>query len=435
MNHIKTLVIIIFILLFSKPLRAQTEEDNHAKFLYYKERFYSQFIVAGPENEAGMNIPASIRYFRDSALKWGDATIELAYYMIFLSTDYKIAKANHEQTSEPLQKLWWALDAFERLDLTAELCFRENKIIYPDDLNGFFIRDDVTPEILNMQNGKLATDSVKGKITAIYSDYTSPFLNDKEMSKDQVWSLLLGFASIIHFVDDSCRVPGVNNQTESLPERARKNVYRLIKHLHGKQDWIIYNPVINNPVKRGAQVVESILHGFNRVYFDYGFAAAGNRLCITNSNQTIDLHCHKSKKHQNKFETQSNWALHFNRDDYSFRALMTIIGKTGDYDVLVNRQKKSGRYEHFRLLYSLFHPEQVPANKLIASKNYYFQLLSEAPERGPYNFGHSAYKSREWSSTSRLVWPESQGYRIGQNKGAYNGLDYLVLYNLYRLCF
>lgn len=435
MNPLKILAIFLLVLLFSALLPAQTEEKNHAKFSFYKERFYSQFIVAGPQNMAGMNIPASIRYFHDSLMKWCDATVELAYYMIFLSTEYKIAKTNHEQTSETIQKLWWALDAFERLDMNAESCFRENKNIYPHDLNGFFIRDDVTPQILRYQNGKLTTDSLKRKIAAIYSDYTSPNLYDKEMSKDQVWSLLLGFASIIHFIDDSCHVPGLKNQLESIPDRAEKNVARLIKYLQGKQDWIIYNPVNDKPVKRGAQVVESILHGFNRVYFDYGFAAAGNRLCTKNSHQNIDLHCHKSKKHQKIFEVQSGLALYFKRDDYSFRTLMTIIGKTGDYDILVNRQKKTGRYEHFRLLYSLFHPEQVSGDKLIASKNYYFQLLCKAPEKGTFNFGQSVYGSMEWSSTSRLVWPESQGNRIGQNKGAYNGLDYLVLYNLYRLCF
>lgn len=65
---------------------------------------------------------------------------------------------------------------------------------------------------------------------------------------------------------------------------------------------------------------------------------------------------------------------------------------------------------------------------------YYENLLNLAPAEGPYTNGGTDYVL-EWSSTNRLVWPESRGGSNPAHKGQFPGLDYMLLYNLYQMVY
>jgi hypothetical protein len=93
-------------------------------------------------------------------------------------------------------------------------------------------------------------------------------------------------------------------------------------------------------------------------------------------------------------------------------------------------------FEIFPLLHQALHggPNFVP-------KSFYENLIAEAPCEGPFNFGYPEHSSSEqWSSTHRWIHPERRGEKndgIDKNefRGEYNGLDYMLLHNLYYIIF
>ena len=63
-------------------------------------------------------------------------------------------------------------------------------------------------------------------------------------------------------------------------------------------------------------------------------------------------------------------------------------------------------------------------------------LLDAAPSEGPYKFinnGSLKFGSYVWSSPSRLIWPDRLGDVTKPVTGHFNGLDYMLLHNLYLL--
>lgn len=75
-----------------------------------------------------------------------------------LATEYKLLNDQGLDTYQTRKELYYALEAFNRLDLNAESYFNlagdtfPNQAIYPpsSDLNGFFIRDDVPDNFVDV---------------------------------------------------------------------------------------------------------------------------------------------------------------------------------------------------------------------------------------------------------------------------------------------
>jgi hypothetical protein len=131
---------------------AQTDHENQEKYWKYREMLKNKFVKIGPF--LGESIPMACRIPgyayggtpdpTGTQLQWKDATITLGYYIVVLATEYKLLK-NSDQGIEPtLNELYYALAAINRLDLNAELYLSSGcNTATPDDLNGFFLRDDV----------------------------------------------------------------------------------------------------------------------------------------------------------------------------------------------------------------------------------------------------------------------------------------------------
>ena len=86
-----------------------------------------------------------------------DASLRLGWYIAVLATEYKLLNVQGLDTYQTRKELYYALEAFNRLDLNAESYFNlaapnnnPNQAISPssDDLNGFFIRDDMPDNLL-----------------------------------------------------------------------------------------------------------------------------------------------------------------------------------------------------------------------------------------------------------------------------------------------
>ncbi|MBR6082944.1 MAG: hypothetical protein IKP62_08470 [Salinivirgaceae bacterium] len=148
-----------------------------------------------------------------------------------------------------------------------------------------------------------------------------------------------------------------------------------------------------------------------------------------------------------------NLALGNNNDDYKVRSLASTSNYLGDSTFIVLKNRRSydpcqtGQptvYEHLPLinlaLYDLEGRNLHRDSALYRTERaVYESLLNEAPFCGPTGkcapdadrFAHN------WSETSRCVWPEN--LRPSRRRPCrdidFNGMDYMMLYNLYRIAF
>jgi hypothetical protein len=158
-------IALIIILSFSfNLLIGQDSRPNLDKYWFYRHRLREQFMVVSPNiSSFGYNLPASLRALSaDGTIKsvhWDDNNANLPHYLGVLATEYRLLKDNNQNYSETLKELLYVMHAIERRDAYSEYILRvvlNKPITYQvdgvtvkvysvmDDLNGFYIRDDVT---------------------------------------------------------------------------------------------------------------------------------------------------------------------------------------------------------------------------------------------------------------------------------------------------
>ena len=102
--------------------------QNLKKYWRYNERF-KNYVVPG--DCQGCSLPGTGRLYFDhdppntNIVDWGhlnysDETIHLGHYIGVLATEFKLLLSHGQDTKETKKKLWYALEAFNRLDKTAE---------------------------------------------------------------------------------------------------------------------------------------------------------------------------------------------------------------------------------------------------------------------------------------------------------------------------
>ncbi len=160
----KTKLIGFLFILNCTNLLAQNAVNNMQKYVYYKQRFLNNFIAVG--NGMGESLPLDIRRFglnKTTNEQWihefglSDASLRLGWYIAVLATEYKLLNVQGLDTYQTRKELYYALEAFNRLDLNAESYFNlagdtlPNQAISPpsSDLNGFFIRDDMPDNFID----------------------------------------------------------------------------------------------------------------------------------------------------------------------------------------------------------------------------------------------------------------------------------------------
>jgi hypothetical protein len=129
-----------------------------------------------------------------------------------------------------------------------------------------------------------------------------------------------------------------------------------------------------------------------------------------------------------------------------FRALASVADinwkdKSCDLLFLLGDKREGWTYEHNPLVLVILHPAKYKnvysAGKKFfdEDKKYYSELLGFAPANGPTTDNTISDYHPYWSSSSRLNWPNNKGNRNSKKPMEYAGMDYMFLYNLYRLVF
>ncbi|HUW06789.1 MAG TPA: T9SS type A sorting domain-containing protein [Williamwhitmania sp.] len=490
--------IALILLLVSSNIYSQSPYQNLKKYWYYRERLKNFVYVSPNFDEAGTNIPAEIISPDKNTISWDDGNGALNQYISVLATEYRLLKNSHQDYSETIKSLYYALKSFERLDKTAESYYRANKEQFDSDLNGFFIRNDATPDFWTKYN--------KYGINPYFQHTSFDKGDNTQNSLDNCIHYLESFSLVNALVDDET-INGININFKQL---AQDNTKRILQNMYHPGDpqpivpvpWIFdfyqYTWYLANPVNGGLIPNEN---GGGRdgtmLYASYGFSKAGNRILgydafnemlfsyeiskallshpvgakelqlgaylrttllplplitymdivLSFGDETvfelikypkyIDIGIAKIPCYVTDASLTNSWKI---LDDYKSRSLcatgdIDIVSGKSPYEVLIQKQNESPvyKYEHFPLIWS------VSTNNFAYIKQedrqYIRNLLDEAPECGPYKIANNnrlEYDDYEWSSPSRLIWPE----RLGENSflGYYNGLDYMLLHNLYWLC-
>jgi hypothetical protein len=440
---------------------AQTPFQNAEKYQIYRARLLADFMVSSPGNEPGTSIPASIRHAGRGQMRWGDATINLSNYMAVLATEYRRLQDQGLAVEQTLTELHRALLAKERLDASAPVFFGAKVAEAMPD--GFFIRDDV---LASFTSDWAAQHPSFNDYPHVRSDYTDPDFRLNEMSQDQVWNMIIGLALVVHLVDDTTTwyVPAYYGWRRfTLSERATLAGYRIITAMQDEfcfripvirseqlclPYWHLRNPYTGQSVKRGS--------GPNLL--KYGFAEAGNFIAGStfgdmhwaNSrygrvwyNLAAALQYFQRVKRQGSIENIYHSATTATVGRvWTTRQLIRLFNRHRSLPFLPNHQ-----YEHLALISCVLH-DDCP-RLLQQEKTWYEDLLHAAPVHGPFNYGeqspeasgYAAYPHQneyvhEWSSVNRFVWPHRRGAGTPEHlKGEYNGLDYMLLYNLFYLVY
>jgi hypothetical protein len=412
-----------------------------AKYFSYRERLRDEFMLGiGPG--FGESLPASIRNGRDrqyrgrGTIQWGDATIDLAVYIGVLAIEYRLLAKAGSEASRTLDELFFALEAFNRLDQYGNGYFGA-----PDSLDGFFVRSDVgrglhdgrlpneryaeTVALLNRRSGQ--------PVDSIYSEWVNYRQFGKirlfAASKDQAIHVLAALALVKHCLP-GVRAPNngrFRDGETAFDAEARNIAGRILAWMHPpKRSNFISNWTLRRP--GGGRVPI----GYNAWAYAPGLARMANALGGPRNprRRGPSYWLAGAVYHVTWFAYRPVFL--FNPNEGLMTLTLAAVGHgRANPSKVYRRAHAFGDYTYFHipLLHGFLHGRY--SDKIDWA--HYRKLLEEAPPGGPEHWSDDGFPARQWSSTSLLIHPQRRGERPPHFPGRYNGLGYMLLYNLYLL--
>ncbi len=462
-KHIIYRLITLLLLLIAFAGNTQTPALNQAKYWEYRNRLKNEFMVGiGPE--MGYSIPAAFRDTISGKLHWSDCTIDHGQYIAVLAIEYKLLDENNQNTDETIEELFYALYALNRLDFYAENYFGGQK-----SMNGFFVRDDISEDSLDMQQvlQHLNQGLPQQKISHLLSDYMAANPRNKEESLDQAILLVTGLGIVSKMIPPEV-VYEINGQAQqfqdfesSLQQEAKNQLVRIVNYMkEGDSSNVPLDPanpnlygiqgenwdfIIKNPVS-----YESVMRGDNALFLAQGYTGAKYHFTGIDSPSTDTVRKLFSLA---AFLYLEDTILPYNEDlkvvNLDAMSNLWPDGLQADttntnYNALVLGPRcQLQNYDWIPMLHQLvfggnnYLMSFVPPDTTFYNdpEGYYEWLLNLAPMEGPYNYNDSIWPNWEWSSTSRTIHPDRRGEMGTAFPGNYNGIDYMLIYNLYRLIY
>lgn len=214
--NLKTKLSILLISIFSLQAISQNNFNSsmatelHEKYWFYRDRL-KYFVIPG-EGPGKSVVFGSRNHWEFPDITIADQTIKLGWYISVLATEYQRLGSQSLETDQTLTELYYAIQAFERLDLCEknDPWFREES-----EKDGFFMRSDV--QLMNgeveidfdqFNFGMTEEDDYRSRPPGLpaYIDNIWYTMNgditpqDKKldaMSQDQVAHMLLGLAMVV----------------------------------------------------------------------------------------------------------------------------------------------------------------------------------------------------------------------------------------------
>jgi hypothetical protein len=464
--YIKYIIIGLLVSLFLPPafLKAQSPEENEEKYWNYRNKLRNDFMIGiGPD--MGQSIPASVRDTVSGALQWTDCTIAFGQYIGILAMEYRILDDASLSTAATVEELFYALWAMNRLDYHAESFFGGTP-----SLNGFFIRDDISEDSLDMEAvlAHLNQGLAEPKISYLISDYMNIEPRNNEESIDQAILLITGLGLVVRCVPTEVvytknfQVQEFQDFETSLSREAENIITRIVNYMK-EGDSVTVHPEPDDPnlygiqgeawdfyIKNPVTQIE-VLRGANAFLLSKGFTSAKYHFTRIESLTTDTM---MEMVADTFFLILEDFIVPNDQDfkvinlnamaNYWPHGLQLDTTYTNYNAQVLGPRSKSQSYEWIPMLQQLvfggtknylmsaFPPDTMFYDDPMA---YYEYLINLAPAEGPYNYGNGNYPNWEWSSTSRSIQPGRRGETNNGFPGNYDGLDYMLYYNMYRLLF
>ncbi|MFH0867498.1 MAG: T9SS type A sorting domain-containing protein [Bacteroidota bacterium] len=485
-HYIKSIVllVLIFIVVYPVKIYAQSIKLNDspiataiAKYWHYRERL-KYFVVPGDTYGGGLiaGIRNTINYGQlndddvntvcgASNLDFQEEAVYLGYYLGVLATEYKLLSDQNANYNKTLTDMYYALNAYiEHMDKCEMLCYEKPHNYY----DGFFVRSYFSyttgyipcpspitpnPDYFMALDNHLQTfnEGLNYKDNHWYDNGTSSGFaglvpgqpgfvesvtpsgwehNCEPMSQDQAIGILTGLALVAHLVPQGLTVyknDGTLVTAFDLHDKAQEIAELIIKYLGSdpyscsdgtiQNNWRIYEP--------GCVLLDQD-HGGNTWPFSWGFASAGE--AITGKDKWSEFNANVLAETQfvpNNAKTSSS-------NCWMMSSLAAIADLWSYYDLKdVTNSHDFGWATFYLLLRAVLHDNY---------DNYYvenimddaFDQISYAPCEGPYRYSYEK-ACCGWCTSYRWHCDLDQQGDGGPSLfyGNYNGLDYMLLLNLY----
>ncbi|MCD9014745.1 T9SS type A sorting domain-containing protein [Parachryseolinea silvisoli] len=445
----------------------------------------------------GYSLPAGNTFTSTGLdIEWSDATSYLGWYIGTLATEYRLLADNNQPTETTKQELYYAMKAYERLDRKEERLYHpylQSADCSEQYLNGIFVRDDVNRDLLQQHPRLIARYSADGSFS-MASDYDKYSYGGKQLSdpqtniypaQDQVIDLFMGFALVKKCLGNDT-YQGYSFRQKAIDySYAMVNLFdqnfwnaRLIDGSHFKNGNLNAELTSYGVARAGGWITEqnhlTRLHALAKAEWDI-FADPGGGANVMDVQYFGEHKDYQTGFEQTAAAIASSWEFGLT----PIRSDITIPGPFGIGEILIGyryiyQMSLPGMPIHYPIPPIDLHtwdppPPTVTLNVTAEMLSYYglrynqefFALLHEylnddgcdltsnlfanfvqgAPCEGPFNNPSDAPLAsgvNGWRGYSRWERPLSNdGYIDAENDapsvGRFNGLDYLLLYNIYRL--
>ena len=429
--------IVIIIVCINNKVYSQVYNDNLKKYWFYRNNL-KYFVVNGNPSIKGMNLVAGIRNKGGyEKIDYGQPMTYFGYYLGVLATEWYLLNQNGQYSDNTLTELNNALDSYIRLDECED---KEPWNLSTAKYDGFFMREDVPYDFVfhygdNLNKGLTAgnvfnSSGDMGYVSQVLSYDTEPYdPNSNIMSQDEAIGLLMGLALVSKFLP-------FDSYAATTARTIASKVVLYIRNddeSHGPNHWRIYKP-------DGVQVTDD--WGGVCWQYAYGFAKAAQ--FITTQPLTIFYDddgdgYEKGKGYRTFWDYQQFSAGGGNAHAHMVATLAAIgnswtfsgINSTGNGLWSVTEQYEW--HPFYLLLWKVLHSEN--------NDNFLYPALSQligAPCKTPYLYDKDNKTSSYGWASSAKYWhtlEEQHGNSDGQMAflGLYNGLDYMLLYNMYHI--
>ena len=395
-----------------------TGNQVRSKYWKYRERLVTSFLKKG--SGPGESLPAEARVGPATSekaeyIRYGDSTTLLGWYIAVLATEYRLLTspqaaefAQGAPWANPLEnvktELYYAMNAFQRLDKTAEKSFNyQNPSCTNGKTNvpGFFIRDDVPGSLKSFY-----------KLSNLLSDYSSPSIYNKEASQDQVYHMMLGLALVKKYVG------GVTVKGMNLSNKAKEMSANMVAWMSSNLTWTLKNPACNKIVTRGGDAGA------------YSTGAAKALSFITDgtaspTNPPILSGVWKAAQTSIPPEFE-------NPDNLHMAMVLAAIGNGWGENTMQSLMNLSNKYSwHVYPLvhYVLYDGGSNWAGFLGRINEVVVPMITTAPEEGPRSNG-----TRGWRAPHKFLKEKHHQYEGPSKKlltSRYHGLDFMLVHNLF----
>lgn len=429
------------------------EREYQMRYWKYRDRFTTYFIHHGQQPGDGF-VCGRRNEDNGTGMKFGQHGIYLGYWMGVLATEYRLAKNSGMDTcylEQVRDEISETLNTYEYMDNCEEQWGK------PDKVDGFFVRERVPSDYLTTSfyapmykadlNRGLTPFHVfdtaigafagleKGQPGWVDVVLVNPQGAKESMSQDEAYGVMMGLALIVKCVDDEQIVSRAKDYTDKIAKHILTIGTDCRRNYYTSPIFTILDPDCK-PVRAGSSTYA----------LAFGIAYAASAV----TGKPFDDY--RWKDQPKAMGVQTLWAelRHSINNkvfpnampEYNHAMIATLAalgdgwGKNTEQGLIYNTYRPGGDkpfdWRSFYLTLWRFlqdKPQNQEEKELIEAE------LSSAPPHGPYRYSNTNYAPGGWAYLYR--YRATFAEQAGQHyfSGNFNGADYMLMHNLYRLVY